>query len=674
MKSFIKFFVIASLFLGAVGVFPIRTEAACGCTCQPLKNAAGLIDNPVYYNVCTDAQSRLVLPVQENAEACQRACASQTVPGATQPQCYEQSPTSDCSTGRTLDCWCKGTGGSNKKIKTPSEEDCKKACASAGQTFSVWSNTPPTSPNQNEISRCPPGGLWKKAECEALTNSDGVKIAKWDAPGGEEDGPYCFGADTPIKLGVNIGGLTQANLAQYMAAAYRLGLGVAAILAVIFIMIGGFQYMAAAGGSGIEQAKEKIKNAVIGLVLTIASFTLLQTVNPDILSLRLPRVHMIKACNLQVDCRSRRTPADCEKNETGSKCVWSTSESICYDNASLETGSAGKLNAECKPDGSCDVGRCVDIGGNMRFCSAGAVCQYCNSDTDPSSDKEGQCAMDNSTGSPKPMKCIDHKCAITEPTVMGKYKACADSTCSSNEDCASGFCGDKGGNGIKRCIEGDQGTTCFNDDGCNTSLKYSCVKATGAGPLVPGKCCLNGNAAQCLGCNNDGQCPFDDEKRPMFCANNKGSGIESIIKAKGLDSTRCIDKFGEGEPCGGSNSACRSGRCENGYCVGNERPTVTCDPASSVVQNWIARIGGDTDYYCAMNTKNDKYYCNDTKYWADNYSENGRPWNVCVLKRLTGEACCADAECLKGSCGGGPLFGVCTKDAGSSSWFGTCRE
>jgi cell wall-associated NlpC family hydrolase len=81
-------------------------------------------------------------------------------------------------------------------------------------------------------------------------------------------------------------------LSLYLAAVYRLGIGVAGVLAVIMIMIGGFIWLAAAGDAGkIGVAKKMITGAVVGLFLAVGSYTFMQIVNPDLLS---PGTFLIK--------------------------------------------------------------------------------------------------------------------------------------------------------------------------------------------------------------------------------------------------------------------------------------------------------------------------------------------------------------------------------------------
>lgn len=103
------------------------------------------------------------------------------------------------------------------------------------------------------------------------------------------------------KLSLNIPGLSMPDflsvktdgeyifvpfISVYLAAAFKFGTGMAAILAVIMIMIGGFIWIAAAGDSGkIKKAKGMITGAITGLILAVGSYTLLSTVNPDLVNL-----------------------------------------------------------------------------------------------------------------------------------------------------------------------------------------------------------------------------------------------------------------------------------------------------------------------------------------------------------------------------------------------------
>jgi Papain-like cysteine protease AvrRpt2. len=113
-------------------------------------------------------------------------------------------------------------------------------------------------------------------------------------------------------------------ISVYLVGAYKMGVGIAAILAVIMIMVGGFIWIAAAGDAGrIGQAKTMISGAVIGLILTVGSYIALQTVNPDLVNftaLKIPVVAprpLINSDNTATDL----TPADLSTPANGTGTV-----------------------------------------------------------------------------------------------------------------------------------------------------------------------------------------------------------------------------------------------------------------------------------------------------------------------------------------------------------------
>lgn len=75
-------------------------------------------------------------------------------------------------------------------------------------------------------------------------------------------------------------------MSVYISGFYKYLIGFSTIAAIILIMIGGFQYAAAGGYGETSKAKERIKNAVIGLVLLMSVYLILWTVNPQLVALR----------------------------------------------------------------------------------------------------------------------------------------------------------------------------------------------------------------------------------------------------------------------------------------------------------------------------------------------------------------------------------------------------
>ena len=83
-------------------------------------------------------------------------------------------------------------------------------------------------------------------------------------------------------------------ISVYLVGAYKLGVGIAAILAIIMIMAGGFIWIASAGDAGrVGQAKKMISGAVVGLVLTVGSYVALQTINPNLVNFTALKIKVV---------------------------------------------------------------------------------------------------------------------------------------------------------------------------------------------------------------------------------------------------------------------------------------------------------------------------------------------------------------------------------------------
>lgn len=84
-------------------------------------------------------------------------------------------------------------------------------------------------------------------------------------------------------------------IADYISALYRYAIGVAAVLATVMIMIGGLQYLMAGGdATRVSNAKKRITDAVIGLLLSLGTYMILVAINPDLVSLKNIKVKLVK--------------------------------------------------------------------------------------------------------------------------------------------------------------------------------------------------------------------------------------------------------------------------------------------------------------------------------------------------------------------------------------------
>ena len=76
---------------------------------------------------------------------------------------------------------------------------------------------------------------------------------------------------------------TTGDLSGYLNMAIAIFIGICAVLAVIMIIIGGLEYMTSELISNKEHGKERITNAIFGLLLALGAWTILNTINPNLL-------------------------------------------------------------------------------------------------------------------------------------------------------------------------------------------------------------------------------------------------------------------------------------------------------------------------------------------------------------------------------------------------------
>lgn len=102
--------------------------------------------------------------------------------------------------------------------------------------------------------------------------------------------PAAFGQQVQPVVLEPIPGVTQGNdfsFATMMRGLFQALLGLGAILAVLMLVIGGIQYMTGEALNTKEQAREKIRNAILGLLLLFGSVLILQTINPNLLQFKI---------------------------------------------------------------------------------------------------------------------------------------------------------------------------------------------------------------------------------------------------------------------------------------------------------------------------------------------------------------------------------------------------
>jgi len=93
----------------------------------------------------------------------------------------------------------------------------------------------------------------------------------------------------PVFAAETTSGLpTGATAAQLIVYFFDLGMGLGGLFAVIMFILAGMEFMSARGDPNkIDEAKKRIRNALLGVVILLGSFILLNTINPELASIKI---------------------------------------------------------------------------------------------------------------------------------------------------------------------------------------------------------------------------------------------------------------------------------------------------------------------------------------------------------------------------------------------------
>lgn len=350
---------------------------------------------------------------------------------------------------------------------------------------------------------------------------------------------FCYAKPKAQTLIVAIGGRQQAlDIGDYIATVYKYGTGVAAVVAAVMMMVGGFQYLTAGGDSGrVSAGKDRIKDALIGLFLALSAFVILQTVNPDLVSLKLPRVPIVK----------RQEFVACVVTELCHPCgtVYGIIENPGEDATQIQSGNCAKTTADlaapnivatcigkgCLGDGGCpsDAGvRCAKVGGSVSAqpapnCKIPKQYQSAGGEAGAGAASGGAAASSTATGgaaagstptggaaaagtsTPTTAASTTESETAAAPKAEYVCKPCSanGTSCSPsglNNKCCGGYCGKSS------CTGGQPGDAC-NDKAdcisgiCQTSLANLCSLGTVGSPCDKEQECAKGFKCSTIGKN-----------------------------------------------------------------------------------------------------------------------------------------------------------------------------
>jgi len=155
---------------------------------------------------------------------------------------------------------------------------------------SVKSNTNPATGFRDATN---PDDIFRETLNNLPGNTVGNPVAKTEVP--DEDpstgltlvpaagGVYTLLAPIPTFFPDGKIDIKGKGLSGYLEGLYRVGVAIATGLALIMIVVGGLEYVSTDSIQGKSSGRERIKNALIGLLLALTSFIILRQINPNLL-------------------------------------------------------------------------------------------------------------------------------------------------------------------------------------------------------------------------------------------------------------------------------------------------------------------------------------------------------------------------------------------------------
>ncbi len=139
-------------------------------------------------------------------------------------------------------------------------------------------------------------------------------------------------------------------LGEYISSIYKYSVGLISLIAVMTMIISGVQIITSAGNSeAISGAKHRIISSVIAIILTAGSYTILYTVNPDLVNLKNLKILVVPGQQLEIpeenDESTQNLPTDAEGNVINS--IQTTSVTVQTESGAVtqivQTGADGPV-------------------------------------------------------------------------------------------------------------------------------------------------------------------------------------------------------------------------------------------------------------------------------------------------------------------------------------------
>lgn len=176
------------------------------------------------------------------------------------------------------------------------------------------------------------------------------------------------------------------DIAHYMDIVYSFLVSIVGAIAATMIMVGGFKYLTSGGdASRVSAAKKQILDALLGLILVLTSYVLLNTINPALLTFKVPntediltQIAFLPWCE---DLAAQTPPIDVKRVRAAAEC------------GNIGSYPAGNTIAYCVYRGSCTLIR-EGTGPDKRGGKAWKTCMQVNGLDNKKIEKELNAGLD----------------------------------------------------------------------------------------------------------------------------------------------------------------------------------------------------------------------------------------------------------------------------------------
>ena len=170
-------------------------------------------------------------------------------------------------------------------------------------------------------------------------------------------------------------------LADYLSAVYKYMIGISITVAIVIAMFGGVQYVLSSGSGDVGKAKERLKNALVGVILLFSVSLILYTVNPQLSVLKPLKIKFIDPVEMVINSGEKAgaiTASASDLNALGIICPESNT-----DVAAVARSFIGKVTYRFGGKGGAppyedDVKTAIDGTPFKDFCPPGTVCLDCS--------------------------------------------------------------------------------------------------------------------------------------------------------------------------------------------------------------------------------------------------------------------------------------------------------